>query len=149
MLSNRAWAGLLQLRTSCSAADKTAAAPYLNPVLPLLQGVLCDNLLAANWSPQDLTRLAILGNSFSTYQERWSGPPNMRPKTVRPGRLLQLLEAGAVLELPVPDHKYHVASAFNDMSLHTFVAAAVAAGCTGLFSESSGSSAAAAGLGAT
>jgi hypothetical protein len=28
--------------------------------------------------------------------------------------------AGCVVELRVPDHSYHVASAFNDMSLHTF-----------------------------
>jgi hypothetical protein len=28
--------------------------------------------------------------------------------------------AGAVLELAVPNHGYAVASAFNDMSLHTF-----------------------------
>lgn len=111
--------------------------------------MLCDNLLAANWSPETLARLAILGNSFSTYQERWSGAPNMRPKTVRPGRLLQLVEAGAVLELPVPDHRHHVASAFNDMSLHTFGAAAAAAARTGLFSGSSGSSSEAAGLGGT
>jgi hypothetical protein len=32
--------------------------------------------------------------------------------------------AGVVYELPVPDHKYPVASAFNDMSLHCFSAAA-------------------------
>lgn len=30
--------------------------------------------------------------------------------------------AGAVCELRVPDHGYSVASAFNDMSLHTFSA---------------------------
>jgi hypothetical protein len=35
-----------------------------------------------------------------------------------------LIAAGVVQELPVPDHKYPVASAFNDMSLHTFTAAA-------------------------
>jgi hypothetical protein len=32
--------------------------------------------------------------------------------------------AGVVCELAVPDHKYPVASAFNDMSLHCFNAAA-------------------------
>lgn len=34
------------------------------------------------------------------------------------------LHTGVVQELPVPDHKYEVASAFNDMSLHLFSAAA-------------------------
>jgi hypothetical protein len=59
-----------------------------------IQGVLCDNLLGANWSPQALPRLAILGNSFSTYAERWSGPPGLRPSTTRPDRLLALVQAG-------------------------------------------------------
>jgi hypothetical protein len=58
------------------------------------QGVLFDNLLGANWSPQDLPRLAILGNSFATYAERWSGPPGLRPSTTRPDRLLALVQAG-------------------------------------------------------
>lgn len=58
------------------------------------QGALCDNLLAANWSPSDLPQLAILGNSFDTYRERWSGPPGLRPSTTRPDKLLQLVEAG-------------------------------------------------------
>ncbi len=34
--------------------------------------------------------------------------------------------AGAVLEMGVPDHRFHVASAFNDMSLHLFSAAKLA-----------------------
>lgn len=54
--------------------------------------MLCDNLLAANWSPSALSQLAILGNSFSTYRERWSGA--LKPKTVRPDKLLQLVEHG-------------------------------------------------------
>jgi hypothetical protein len=37
-----------------------------------------------------------------------------------------------VVELRVPDHKYAVASAFNDMSLHTFPTAP-AVGCGSLF----------------
>jgi hypothetical protein len=32
-----------------------------------------------------------------------------------------------VLELPVPDHRFHMASAFNDMSLHVFPADRLAA----------------------
>jgi hypothetical protein len=57
--------------------------------------VLCDNLLAANWSAEALRRLAILGNSFDTYQQRWSGPSSGRPSTRRPDKLLALVEHGA------------------------------------------------------
>jgi hypothetical protein len=38
--------------------------------------------------------------------------------------LCPALHTGVVRELPVPDRKYDVASAFNDMSLHLFTAAA-------------------------
>jgi hypothetical protein len=31
-----------------------------------------------------------------------------------------IVRAGRVVEVAVPDHGYHVGSAFNDMSLHTF-----------------------------
>jgi len=42
--------------------------------------------------------MAILGNSFSTYSERWGGPPNLRPSTTRPDKLLQLVEQGEAPE---------------------------------------------------
>ncbi|WIA36017.1 hypothetical protein OEZ86_007380 [Tetradesmus obliquus] len=89
--------------------------------LPHCEAGLTDNLLLANASPQQ-QHLALLGNSFGSYQARWAAPSARRPSTVRPDRLLQLVEQGAVCELRVPDHGYSVASAFNDMSLHTFSA---------------------------
>lgn len=140
--------------------------PCRAPLPRACQGVLCDNLLGANWCAERLGRLALLGNSFATYATRWAAPPGVRPATARPGRLLQLVHegaaarrwagaahtrwlwscacgllastarvhgtpvlttaaaaaacSGAVLELPVRDGGYHVASAFNDMSLHIF-----------------------------
>ncbi|WIA15841.1 hypothetical protein OEZ85_012596 [Tetradesmus obliquus] len=90
--------------------------------LPHCEAGLTDNLLLANASPQQQQHLALLGNSFGSYQARWAAPSALRPSTVRPDRLLQLVEQGAVCELRVPDHGYCVASAFNDMSLHTFSA---------------------------
>jgi hypothetical protein len=51
-----------------------ALSPGLSASKSHSQGVLYDNLLGANMSPQALPRLAILGNSFATYAERWSGP---------------------------------------------------------------------------
>jgi hypothetical protein len=41
-----------------------------------------------------------------------------------------------VREVGVPDHRYHVVSAFNDMALHTFVADAARA--DGLFGGGGG-----------
>ncbi|GBF96544.1 hypothetical protein Rsub_09127 [Raphidocelis subcapitata] len=93
--------------------------------LPHCEAALCENLLAANWDPSRLPRVAILGNSFASYWERWNGSAS-RPGGTRPERLLRLVEAGAVTELPVPDGSFHVASAFNDSSLHTFPPAACA-----------------------
>jgi hypothetical protein len=88
---------LLTLRKKGTKQPGSVPASRLPCPLPLpwpSQGVLCDNLLAANWSPGALSQLAILGNSFATYHTRWSGPPNLRPSTTRPDRLLQLVEAG-------------------------------------------------------
>eukprot|EP00775_Hariotina_reticulata_P004016 gene4016-4266_t len=66
----------------------------------LCLGVLCDNLLQANWSPHQLSHLAILGNSFASYQVRWGAPSSIRPSTPRPDKLLQLVElAIQLLEL--------------------------------------------------
>jgi hypothetical protein len=59
----------------------------------LLQAALCDNLLAANWAPQQLPNVIILGNSFSHYAERFS-MRGTNPNTKRPEKMLQLLKAG-------------------------------------------------------
>jgi hypothetical protein len=55
-------------------------------------------VLAANWQPARLAQLAILGNSFATYQERWAAP-GFKVGT-RPQRLLALVHAGGCCQLP-------------------------------------------------
>jgi hypothetical protein len=98
--------------------------------LPHCEGALCDALLAAHWGVAPLSALAILGNSFSSYAERWAlgpGGPARRAGLAPPARLLQLVAAGAVRELPVRDAGFHIASAFNDMALHVFPAGALRA----------------------
>lgn len=85
--------------------------------MPHCEDWLYDNLLQANWTPQKLSRLVILGNSFSSYQERWSSLLGVRSKPP-PTYVLQLqqsadeipLVATSSLELPV----------FNNMSWHFF-----------------------------
>jgi hypothetical protein len=59
-----------------------------------MQAALTDNLLCANGAPQQQRHLALLGNSFATYQARWAAPAGSRPSTVRPDRLLQLVDQG-------------------------------------------------------
>lgn len=66
--------------------------------------------------------MAILGNTFSKYHERWAaaGSLPLQLKHPRPSALLHAVESGRVLELLIHDHKFPVVSAFNDMSLHLF-----------------------------
>lgn len=63
------------------------------------QAWLCNNLLAANWgSAQQLAHVAILGNSFSTYVDRWA---LRRNDPGRPARLLQCSTEGEAQRVPV------------------------------------------------
>lgn len=58
-----------------------------------MQANLCDSLLGANWTAEQLSNIAILGNSFSTYHDRWS-TPGFKSTAAKPDRLLRLVEAG-------------------------------------------------------
>eukprot|EP00798_Chlamydomonas_sp_ICE-L_P001326 gene1326-32683_t len=89
--------------------------------LPHLEGQLCNNLLLANTEAGLLSNVAIIGNKLSTYKERWSLPSKaVDPKC--PRHMLELIEAGHVLEVGVPDGGFHELSAFNDMAMHVFSA---------------------------
>lgn len=85
--------------------------------MPHCEEWLYDNVLQANWMPQKLGRLVILGNSFRSYHERWSSFPGGRSKPP-PTYVLEFqqvaqeipLEAASSLELPV----------FNNMSWHFY-----------------------------
>ncbi|BDA47586.1 probable protein SENSITIVITY TO RED LIGHT REDUCED 1 at N-terminal half [Coccomyxa sp. Obi] len=82
---------------------------------------LCNNLVEANaGSPENM---AILGNTFSRYHERWADAGSIILQQVKhppPDALLHVVESGRVLELRTHDHEFPVVSAFNDMSLHLF-----------------------------
>lgn len=123
---------LARLGLELIAKDEQGARAVEEPTLfflPHLEAALCDNLLRANWSPERLPRVALLGNSFATYWERWSAPSGHKPTGRRPDHLLRLVEARAAVEVPVPDGGFHVASAFNDSSLHVFAREACATCC--------------------
>ena len=53
------------------------------------------------------------------------GSAQTQHRRTRPDALLRIVEAGAVLEVPISDHHFPVVSAFNDMSLHLFPATGV------------------------
>ncbi|KAG2492475.1 hypothetical protein HYH03_009140 [Edaphochlamys debaryana] len=71
-----------------------------------------------------LPLLAVLGNSFRTYQQRWElqsgAAPTDGKRPTRPGRIIQAVDQGAVVELATPDLRFPAPSAFNDMALHCF-----------------------------
>jgi hypothetical protein len=121
------------LITNDERCARRAALPAAFFYLPHLEAPLTDALLAANWTRARLRRLAILGNAFSRYAERW---PASRVEAAEaaaaggsggehgpPRRLLALVAAGLVEEQPVREAGYSVASAFNDAALHTFCGA--------------------------
>jgi hypothetical protein len=56
------------------------------------QADLCERLLEANWTPQQLPLVTIWGNCFSTYQERWALRGAQHAK--RPHRILCLADRG-------------------------------------------------------
>ncbi|CAI5987655.1 unnamed protein product [Closterium sp. NIES-64] len=56
--------------------------------------------------------VVILGNSFASYEERWS--VGAQPSTPRPTTLLQAVQRGVVEEVPVDAAAFPLISAFND-----------------------------------
>lgn len=88
-LAGQAWRQGRRRRARCCAPT---TCPRLRAPRRFAQGWLCDALLAANQGR--LAQLTILGNSFHTYQERWSAPAGCRPSSGKPEQLLALVEAG-------------------------------------------------------
>ena len=99
---------------------RVAAHPTLF-FMPHCEAPLTDALLAANVAAGTLARVAILGNSFAGYVERWGGGGGGDGGGLaRPDTLLALCACGAVVETRVPEAGFPVASAFNDTSMHRF-----------------------------
>jgi len=73
---------------------------------------LYSNVLRANWTPEALSSLAILGNSFSAYRVRMLSPRKQECCCV--SRL-----GDQVIEQALPLYPFAQA-AFNDTCLHTF-----------------------------
>lgn len=111
---------ILQRRgLSVLSTDEAGARAVAHPTLfymPHCEAVLYDNLLASNWSPTALPRLAILGNSFKTYAERWEFKP--ADAAGRPKHVLAVLSY--CMEVPLGDTGAALVHGFNDTSLLLF-----------------------------
>ncbi|GLI71431.1 hypothetical protein VaNZ11_016645 [Volvox africanus] len=146
---------LEQLGLQVVDVDEGAARRVIEPTffyMPHCERELYDALLRANWncgagSSSDshsgggngLPLLAVLGNSFRQYLERWemragrSGAGGQRANSARPppppeggggggapGPVVRSCLEGAVVEVVTPELRFPVPSAFNCMSLHLF-----------------------------
>ncbi|XP_050408879.1 SRR1-like protein [Patella vulgata] len=81
--------------------------------LPHCHKILYNNLLWANWSKELLSKIVIIGNSFSSMVERT--PKRLLEKN---GNYILKIEP-YMSELPLPD-TYSEKDVFNDTSIHTF-----------------------------
>lgn len=115
--------GCAVLPSSSAAAAAHAATPGTFALLfmPHCEAELYDAVLEANWSAAALRWVAVLGNSFSGYADRWASADPAQPQRAsrrRPERVLAV--GGRCAEHRVDPGGFGVASAFNDMSLHFF-----------------------------
>ena len=89
--------------------------------LPHCEDTLTEALLAANAAAGTLGNVAVLGNSWAAYAERWAVPSWAAHRgEPPPATLLRLAGGGAVREVAVAEAGFPVTSAFNDMALHFF-----------------------------
>ena len=84
--------------------------------MPHCEAVLYDNLLKANWSRASLPLLAIIGNSFKTYADRWEF--KSQAAAGRPHHILAILEYA--VEVNLGDTGSGLVQGFNDTSLLMF-----------------------------
>ncbi|XP_002978884.2 protein SENSITIVITY TO RED LIGHT REDUCED 1 [Selaginella moellendorffii] len=109
------WRILRQLECRAIDSNELGLRKVEEPTLffmPHCESHLYDNVVKANWG--SLGKIAILGNSFASYMERWTIYPNQ--KGSRPDHLLAIQPRA--VELPVDDVDFMYA--FNDMSWHFF-----------------------------
>ncbi len=86
---------------------------------------LYDHLLGANWTPEQLARLAILGNSFQGYRQKWGTTMTSMGDEEDAQEFPKLVWAAEhAREVPIPQCNFVEAGAFNDMSIHYFPSAA-------------------------
>jgi len=83
--------------------------------LPHCPKQLTNNLLYANWSPEGLSRLSLISNSFSSTVER-----GVKSDIERNAQLLSSLVEAEMVEEVVMSNTFRFEDVFNDMALHQF-----------------------------
>eukprot|EP00051_Salpingoeca_urceolata_P027068 m.479904 g.479904 ORF g.479904 m.479904 type:complete len:391 (+) comp21629_c0_seq1:383-1555(+) len=96
-----------------AAEPNSTATLFFMPHCPL---PLYNNVLAANWHPQTLPCVAILGNSFAHYKERKLD----RELTVQAPALAHALAVPDLIHEATPTNDIVPEAAFNDTALHVF-----------------------------
>jgi len=83
--------------------------------LPHCPKQLTNNLLYANWSPEGLSRLFLISNSFSSTVER-----GVKSDIERNAHLVSSLVEADMVEEVVMSNTFRFEDVFNDMALHQF-----------------------------
>jgi len=115
VLHRRGWQALKTNENGARVAGENGPGGSLF-YMPHCEAVLYDNLLRANWTRQKLPRLAILGNSFQMYVDRWDF--KARDAIGRPHFILAVIKYTSEIVLGNADAGE--LQGFNDMSFHTF-----------------------------
>jgi len=87
--------------------------------LPHCPKQLTNNLLYANWSPDGLTKLSLISNSFSSTVER-----GVKSDIERNAQLVASLVEAEMVEEVTMSNTFRFEDVFNDMALHQFTGVA-------------------------
>lgn len=107
----------VQLLESDSQAFQAVKQPTLF-FMPHCGVSIYHNLLASNWTPERLSKVVMLGNSLVKIASDWSGmAARLKKEKFKPQGVLRLVEANAVVDVPVKECNFPIRGAFNDMSI--------------------------------
>ena len=86
--------------------------------MPHCEGDLYESVVRARWSATNLRDLVCVGNTFTTYADRWAAK-NVDPSKKRPSHVIaaSTIVKSALID---PGDTFTVQGAFNDTSVHSF-----------------------------
>ena len=86
--------------------------------MPHCEGDLYESVVRARWSARKLRDLVCVGNTFTTYADRWAAK-NVDSSKKRPSHVIAASTV-ATSALIDPGDTFTVQGAFNDTSVHSF-----------------------------
>ena len=86
--------------------------------MPHCEGDLYESVVRARWSARKLRDLVCVGNTFTTYADRWAAK-NVDSSKKRPSHVIAASTV-ATAALIDPGDTFTVQGAFNDTSVHSF-----------------------------